>query len=69
MKTWKVAIEYVMVKTLEIEAEDLDDAMEQAEEMEATGGEYLDGSFTVDRDQTEELNTKDDDEDGEEDED
>lgn len=70
MKVYKVAVEWTMTKTLLIEADDLDDAIAQAEEDgEAKEGEYLDESFTVNNDLSEELNSRDDDEEEESEED
>lgn len=66
MKTFKVAVEWTMTKTLNIEAEDLDDAIEQAEDMDVpTDGEYLDESFCANHDLSEELNAEDEDSDDE----
>jgi hypothetical protein len=62
MKTYKVAVEWTMTKTLMIAADDLDEAMELAQDKDLPDdGEYLDESFTVNTELSEEINSQDDD--------
>ena len=69
MKTYKVAVEWTMTKTLMIAADDLDEAMELAQDKDLPDdGEYLDESFTVNAELSEEINSQDDDDNKDEDE-
>ena len=69
MKTYKVAVEWTMTKTLMIAADDLDEAMELAQDKDLPDdGEYLDESFTVNTELSEEINSQDDDDNKDEDE-
>jgi hypothetical protein len=51
MKTYKIPVEWSMVATLEIQAESLEAAMIEADNLPLSpDGEYIDGSFQINRD-------------------
>ena len=55
MKTYKVKVSWLMFSTIEVEADSLLDAMEEIETSNCPlplDGDYIDGSFRVDRDAT-----------------
>lgn len=58
MKIYKVSVQWTMISEIDIEAHSLEDAKERV--MIAPGttdnGEYLDGSFTVDEEDTKRIN-------------
>jgi len=60
MRKFKLAVAYQMCGIIVVEAEDLEDAIAIAETDMDIGlpdnGEYIDGSWEVDRDVSEELN-------------
>lgn len=58
MKYYKVSVQWTQTAVLEVEADDLTQAMQQAPNypIPADGGIYLPDSFTVDPDVTEQLN-------------
>ena len=58
MKTYLVSVQWTQTAVLQVQAEDLTTAMQQAEDysIPADGGIYLNDSYYVDRDTTEELN-------------
>lgn len=60
MAKFKVAVEWVMTTDVVIEAETLEDAILQVEDMPELpdDGDYLDGSFQVNSEVTRELNRK-----------
>ncbi len=60
MAKFKVAVEWVMTTDVVIEAETLEDAILQVEDMPELpdDGDYLDGSFEVNTEVTKELNRK-----------
>lgn len=59
MAKFKVAVEWVMTANLIIEAETLEDAILQVEDMPdlPDNGDYLDSSFEVNHEVTRELNS------------
>ena len=60
MPKFKVAVEWVVTTDVVIEAETLEDAILQVEDMPELpdDGDYLDGSFQVNTEVTRELNRK-----------
>lgn len=60
MAKFKVAVEWVMTKNIEIEADSLSEAILEAEDLPnlPDDGDYLEGSFEVNHDFTRELNKK-----------
>ena len=60
MAKFKVAVEWVMTTDVVIEAETLEDAILQVEDIPELpdDGDYLDGSFQVNTEVTRELNRK-----------
>jgi len=56
MANFKVAVEWAVYDELDIEADSLDEAKVKAAELPLTRGSYIDGSFQVNEEVTEELN-------------
>jgi len=57
MKTYNVAVFWMMSATVEVEAKSLEDAMEAARDIDIpTDGEYMNDSLEVDEHWTEEAN-------------
>ena len=58
-KTFEIAVSYQMYGSIKVEAEDLEEAIRIAEEDSEVGlpdnADYVDGSWEVDRDVSEEL--------------
>lgn len=55
MQTFQVYATWTMTETFTVQAETLDEAIQIAEDHGLTSGEYLEGSFKVDREFSEEL--------------
>jgi hypothetical protein len=61
MKTYKIAYEYLLAGQIEVEADSLEEAKELALELSCNNQEnesYVDGSFLVNEEMTDELNKK-----------
>jgi hypothetical protein len=61
MKTYKIAYEYLLAGQIEVEASSLEEAKELALELSCNNQEnesYVDGSFLVNEEMTDELNKK-----------
>lgn len=58
MKTYKIAVSWEMYGYVKIKAESLEEAIKKAEDDETPlpDGNYIDGSFLVDEQMTEEFN-------------
>ena len=58
---YRVAVEWTMVGEIEVEADNIEEAKDKAYDMDLpSDGEYLDGSFSMNDDVTDELNEKED---------
>lgn len=56
MAKFRVAVEWVMMAEQEFEADSLEDAIQQAEEAPLPKGTYVDGSFQINPEVTDQLN-------------
>lgn len=56
MKKFKVAVQWMMTATIEVEAEDIEDAIDIAADADLPAGEFLEDSFEVCDEMTFELN-------------
>ena len=69
MKKFKVAVQWMMTATIEVEAEDIEDAIDIAADADLPEGEFLEDSFEVCDEMTHELNADDEDSDNDDEDD